>query len=265
MSMSSRRGFALPLVLLLALTAMLSIGLMLSRHSTSHLAVERQVSIYKDHHRHMGIQELIDRWSATTRGSVRDRLGDGGLAFELQLPTGARASVYLEDAQGTALNDLRSGAGRERRYARLLLADLEQFPDAQTEEGKGRLFRPDGPARLSLHTASADVLESLARAVAPGRIGERFIRTLLTERTQAVLTMARVRGIANEARLSSEEIAGFEMMLTTEPTIWRATVRIDSRNGRQTAQGLIEISNEPSSAGRATRFLTWKDLPAEGG
>ncbi len=262
MNKSSRRGFALPLVVIIALVASLTIGMVLMRHGTSHLAVERQINTYRDHHRHMGVQELIDRWLATTRGSIREVLGDGGLAFELNLP-GGTAKVYLEDAQGTALEDLRSVHGPETRFARRLVALLDAAPITRTAEGAALVYRKEGPVRLSVHTARAEVLDAVAQAVAPTGDWERFSREVQQRRSQRELAASDIRGIATEAGLSAEDAAGLEMMLTADPTVWKVTVLLSSVGRREGAEGLIEVSTGPSSMGRATRFLTWRDLARE--
>ena len=53
-------------------------------------------------------------------------------------------------------------------------------------------------------------------------------------------------------------------MFTVEPTLWKVTVLLAGVGRREGAEGLIEVSSEPSSMGRATRFLTWSDLSEEG-
>lgn len=260
----SRRAFALPLVIIVALVASLAIGLVLTRHGTSHIAVERQISTYRNHHRHMGIQELIDRWLATTRGSVRERLGDGGLAFELALPGGTNMRVFLEDGQGTVLEDLRSLHGPETRYARRALTLLDAAPITRTDEGARLVLREHGPARLSVHTARSEVIDAMSQAIAPMGKWERFSRDLQQRRSQKELVAADIRGIANEAGLAGEETAAAELMFTVEPTLWKVTVLLAGVGRREGAEGLIEVSSEPSSMGRATRFLTWNDLSEEG-
>ncbi|MGE3107949.1 MAG: hypothetical protein AB7G11_10655 [Phycisphaerales bacterium] len=253
------RGFALPLVILIALVASLTIGLILMRHGSSHVAVERQIEVYRNHHRHMGVQELIDRWLATTRGSVRERLGDGGLAFELAVP-GSTIRVYLEDAQGAALEDLQSLHGPETRYARRMLSILDASAITSTDEGRSLVFRKEGPGRVSIHTARPEVLDALAQSVAPTGAWERFSREIQQRRSQRELIAGDVRGAGTDAGLSGEEVTGLEMMLTAEPTLWKVTVLLSGTGRREGAQGLIEVASEPSSMGRATRFLTWRDL-----
>ncbi len=259
----SDRAYALPLVVLVALAASLAIGIVLSRHADSHLAVNRQILLYRDHHRQMGMQELVDRWivHVVTRGSVRDQLGDGGLAFELTLPQGARARVYFEDAQGSALDDLRVLHGPEAAYARRLVRLLDDLPASGTEEGRERLFRQYGPARLSVHTVDPVMLEALAQVIAPQGDSRRFARTLIDRRERAAINPGDIRSIAMESGLSAEETVAAELMLTAQPTLWRVTAEITGPGNRQRATGLVEVPAimESSSAGRFAKFLTWKE------
>jgi len=256
------RAYALPLVILVALAASLAIGIVLSRHADSHLAVNRQVLLYRDHHRQMGMQELVDRWfiNVVTRGSVRDQLGDGGLAFELVLPQGARASVYLHDAQGTALEDLRMLRGPEASYARRLVKALDDLPLSGESDRRARLFREFGPAKISVQTAEPAVLETLAQVVVPRAEGRRFARMLVDRRERSDLNPSDVRAIAIEAGLNGDEAFAAEMMLTTQSTLWRVTAQITGPGISQHAEGLVEVPatiENNGSAGRFAKFLTW--------
>ncbi|MBC7771266.1 MAG: hypothetical protein H7210_02105 [Pyrinomonadaceae bacterium] len=262
-SPAAARAYALPLVILVSLGASLAIGIVLSRHADSHLAVNRQVVLYRDHHRQMGMQELVDRWivNVVTRGSVRDQLGDGGLAFELTLPQGTTARVYFDDAQGAALEDLRVLHGPEAAYARRLLRALDQMPQPAIGEGRERVFREFGPAKLSVHTVDLAVLEALAGVIVPSSDSRKFVRTLIDRRARADLAPNDIRAIAMEAGLNSDETAAAEMMLTAQPTLWRVTAEISGGGVQQRAQGLVEVPAimESSSAGRFAKFLSWKE------
>lgn len=256
------RAYALPLVILVALAASLAIGIVLSRHADSHLAVNRQVLLYRDHHRQMGMQELIDRWCVTvvTRGSIRDQLGNGGLAFELVLPNGVTAKIYFEDAQGAALEDLRVLHGPDAAYARRLVKLLDEQPG--TDESLARLYRQFGPAKLSVHTAEPAVLEALAQVIVPqGGDGRRFVHTLIDRRDRSDLNPSDIRAIAIESGLSGDEAAAAEMMLTTQPSLWRVTAEITGQGIRQRAQGIVEVPvvMESSGAGRFAKFQSWKE------
>ncbi len=265
---TDRRAFALPLVILLALVAALATAVILQRQGTGYAAVQRQVDLYHKHHRNMGMQEMIDRWVGTIRGPIAERLGAGGLAFELMLPHGDVTRVFLADGQGTVLNDLSAIKGPEAQYTRRTLEILQdRFGDQNPPEGSGGapLYRDSGPSKISAAGATLEVLEAVAQAVAPESNWQRFVSDLAQRRQEAVLVQSDIRSIALAAGLSQDEAAGLEMMLTADPIVWR--VEVETRNtmnparGRERHGGLIEISREPVSMGQATRFLTWDDLP----
>lgn len=111
-----RRGFALPLVLMVAMVATLAATLILERQGPDRLAVRRQAMTYKDHHRNAGLREMIHQWIATA-GSATDlgsKLDEEGRAFDLVMPGGEVVRVSLFDAQGTVLGELSGVSGRAR-------------------------------------------------------------------------------------------------------------------------------------------------------
>ena len=75
-TITARRAFALPLVVLLLLVGGLTIGLLMERHGISYRAIARHVENYKSHHRAAGVKECILRWLDTARGRVDQSLDD---------------------------------------------------------------------------------------------------------------------------------------------------------------------------------------------
>src|SRR5438046_535513 len=82
----ARRGFALILVIVLAMVGGMAIVILLQRTSVEHLAANRQTKSYADHHRGKGMQEMISRWLNTARGRLLDVVDDDGLAFTMRMP-----------------------------------------------------------------------------------------------------------------------------------------------------------------------------------
>lgn len=264
----ARRAFALPLVILLSLVVSLGIGVILMRSGASNAAVNRQIRVYQQHHRHAGMKEMVDRWLATTHGSVQEQLEADGRAFTLELPRGGRVTVSITDGQGTLMDDLRGLYGPEARYTAIAVDTLrrrmgpEPRPDLET-----LFFRKAGPAPVSINSAPSDVLEAVTTAIIPGRNGERLAREYESRRRTALLTQADIRSIALEMDATNEEAAALEMMLTAAPTVWMVEA-VESVQGRAVARsgGLIEIVSETNAGsttglGSRTRFLTWDDLP----
>lgn len=265
-----RRAFALPMVILLALVATLAIGVILSRTGVSGTAVNQQILIYQQHHRHAGMREMVDRWLATTHGSMQDQLESDGQAFTLELPRGRRVRVLVTDGQGQVLDDLRGLYGPEARYTAMALEFLHRTTNADENPDLAKqLFRKAGPAQVSINSAPPIVIEALTSAIVPGRDGQRLAREYVTRRDRQLLVLADVRSIATEMGVQNEEIAALERMFVATPTVWFVDATL-ATGGRavERSGGLIEIVTDAAAAattgvGSRTRFLTWDDLPLE--
>jgi hypothetical protein len=254
------RAFALPLVILLALIAALATAVVLERQGGSYAAVARQVDSYKRHHRHLGMQEMVDRWLATTRGAVRERLGPDGWAFQLDLPGQETVVVHLFDGQGAALRNTDGLTGAERRFAVLTLRYLEDTPD---DDPLNPIFRDAGPVKVSANSAPLAVLDAIAMAVIgeSGQDARRFVRELDKKRAEGVLGPNDIRGIGQQLELSQEVLAGLDLMLAPDPIVWRV-IADDTGPGFATrVGGLVQISQEPAGLGLSNKFLTWEELP----
>ena len=263
----SRRAFALPLVLLLALVASLGIAVILNRAGVAGTAVDSQIRVYQRHHRHAGMKEMVDRWLATTHGSLQEQLEADGQAFVIELPRNRRIRVVISDGQGTVLDDLRGLYGSEARYTAMALDFLHRNFDTEDPDIAARLVRKAGPAAVSINAAPPEILEAITTAILPGREGQRIAQDYLNRRINAFLSKADIRSIAIQNGAANEDAAALEKMFVATPTVWMVDAvttsagRIVERSG-----GLIEIVTDADAGsnvnvGARTRFLTWQDLP----
>lgn len=263
----SRRGFALPLVLLLALVASLGVAVILNRSGVSGAAVNQQLKVYQRHHTHAGMKEMVDRWLATTHGSLQEQLESDGQAFIIELPRNRRIRVVITDGQGTLLDDLRGLYGAEASFTGIAVDTVRRAVDTNDPAVAAACFRTAGPAAISVNSAIPEVLEAMATAVLPGRDGQRLAQEYLTRRERALIAQAEIRSIALEANATNEDADALERMFVAVPTVWRVEAtafegsRVVERSG-----GLIEIVTDPDGGstvgvGSRTRFLTWDDLP----
>jgi hypothetical protein len=257
------------MVILLALVATIAIAVILSRTGVSGTAVNQQVLLYQRHHLHAGMREMVDRWLATTHGSLQDQLESDGQAFTIELPRGQRVRVSVTDGQGTVLDDLRGLYGPEARYTAMALDYLRRTTNVDADPDLGAaLFRKAGPAQISINSAPPLVVEALTLAIVPGREGQRLAQEYINRRNRQLLVLADVRTIAADMGIHAEEIASLERMFVAAPTVWFVDAVMFS-GGRASARsgGLIEIVTDPNSAttgvGSRTRFLTWEDIPLE--
>ncbi len=260
----SRRGFALPLVVLLAFIASLSLVVLLERRAVSHRTVQRQVQAYTGHHRAAGLKECVNRWLSTTRVRGQESLSETGRAFRLVLPSAEAIDVRFEDGQGAAMIDETNLGGDRRRIVRRMREYLEQLPPELTH----RATRNVGPAEISIRSAPAIVIEALVVAmVDEPRRQQRVVEAILSRRNAGVLTREELPRALSDAGLKDEERDLMLAMLVEAPTLWRVVADITDARGYVLSRsgGLMEWRPEARSDqfSQTGMFLTWEDLPLE--
>jgi hypothetical protein len=259
----TRRGFALPLVVLLTLIASLSLVLLLERRAVAHRTVQRQVQTYSAHHRAAGIQETITQWLGTTRVRGRESLSDTGLAFRLVLPGGEEIRVGMEDGQGAALIDETNLTAERRTIVRRMREYLAQQPPELTD----RATRAVGPAEISIRAAPAIVIDALVVAIVDPDRQERAVEAILSRRNAGLLTREELPRALTDVGVTDEERDLILSMLVESPSVWQIVAEIADSRGRRLSRsgGLMEWRPEARSdvSGHAGMFLTWEDLPVE--
>jgi len=271
----TRRGFALPVVVLLGVVATLVSLVLLERHANSHLATERQIDSYYEHHARQGIKELIDQWLLTTGGNVGDKLLDGGLAFEVVIGGGRTVRVWMEDGQGSLLRRP-AGSGRAFEAARAAAATIalamgEDPADnsrgrearERDREGKNDLrdferpkLRDAGPLTVSALSVDFDVLVVIAEAAGAGETSTMIAGDIIIEREDGQLTPTDITKACDHAGVPAATRAVIGQLLTTTPTLWRVVAESDE--GRWT--GLIEQASRGgglAGSGSST-LLEWE-------
>jgi len=263
-AMRSRRGFALPLVVLLTFVASISLVLILERRTVAHRTVQRQIQVYTGHHRAAGIKECVGRWLTTTRVRGQQSLSETGRAFRMALPSGEGIDVRFEDGQGTALTD-DTNLGIERKLiVRRMREYLAQLPPELTY----RATRGFGPPEISIRSAPAIVIEALVIAVVeqPSR-QERAVEAILSRRNAGLLSREELPRALSDVGLSDEERDLMLGMLVDAPTLWYVVADITDSRGVLLSRsgGLMEWRPEARSEQftQTGMFLTWEDLPVE--
>lgn len=260
------RGFALPLVILLTLVVGLGVAVLFQRHGVAALAARRQADDYIHRHAGLGMRELISRWLTTVRGKLQESLDSDGFAFSLALPDGGRVDVTIEDAQGTILSRTDDLTGRRREIVELMNYTLKPLAPELREQ----LTRQHGPSEISIESARPEVLLALASAIAGPDAADDVMRSLTQRRDDQApgrtLTMDQIARALSEARMEPPQIAEFQAMLTTTPTLWLAIAEVKGSGGRvlERAGGLIEINSERIDPfNQNGPFLTWDLMPLE--
>lgn len=277
---ASDRGFALPLVVLVALVSSLAVTVLLAQHSTGHLAMARHVRDYRSHHQGSGLREVVSRWVSTVHSTVGESIDGDGRAFDLEMPDSGTISVYMRDGQGTCLRDATTVTGRRREIVESMIEllttyaneqaanDLAANDPAQTKRAP-ELFRPAGPAQISLTGASREVLLALCLSILPdARKGDDAMR-LLERRSQDRTEKMPVKKAMEDLRakgIEPEAIREFEAMLVDRPTLWLVQADSIGKDGKlfERNGGLFEASpGRQETYNQNAGFLTWDVLPLE--
>ena len=269
---SHRRGFAIAMVIVLMTVVGLGIGLAMTRFSVQSKTVARQVSGYQAHHLGRGLQEATGAWLRQQNGrNLLEVLEpETGHAMDILLDDGSTVSVYLLDAQGSALSNLSGRTDRQIEDGGALLRNLSlNTTDAQYLQ----LTRPFGPTTVSVHSASPLVLDAGARVVAP-QLADRFLAELeLLRNTTEQISRTDLTRSANAAGLSTNQRSAALRLFATDIELW--AVIIEVRAGRGASQGRlisryggitrIRTNNRSASSNEVElgAFITWKEIQSD--
>lgn len=162
--MSARRGFALPLVLLVTLVATVMLTLMLTRHNTQSLAVQRDLDRYATHHISKGVEEVVNNWMRTFgTKSMPEMLDEGGLGLVLAPDDGAAVQISFFDAQGAVLTDLAGLPAKSREQALDILARVRGLRGQRDRYGRP-YTRKFGPVAVSANSAPEPILRAVVES-----------------------------------------------------------------------------------------------------
>jgi hypothetical protein len=265
---TSRRAFALPMVMLLALIGVIVITSMLTRYESQNRFVHRHRMRYVEHHTQRGVQEMVGTWLDLVRGGpLGEIVQEDGLAFTLDMERGRRMEVYVHDGQGSLLMDMNAMNDRERQVIEGALEELRQDgPIDRVNE----LTRSRGPAAVSVLAAPPEVLRAiLIAADIEGDTADRVVDDLIREREQVAMTQPDLLRLLGATGITPESRGLASAVLTVQPTLFAIETRVyDQRRGPMTAhyQGLVEVESRSgrgiaqSSFKPAGPFLSWEVL-----
>jgi hypothetical protein len=283
---------------MLALVGGLAVVLLLNRHGTSHRAVARQIDSYRDHHRSAGVKECVLRWIDTARNRVEESLAADGHAFTMNIrgeggAGGGSVRVSLVDAQGALLSETSTISGRRREIvesAKFLIEAVPPEARGGGESGSDPVFRPAGPAEISINSAPELVVRAVCLAVVdePPK-AQQAAAAILRERTRVgvpplpldasgrrlpdevlgtldpTARMAQgdvMKALANVPITDKErrEIAG---MFVAKPSLYRCVAETRDASGRlldRSAGLYLMEEGRAETFKQGGAFLTWESL-----
>lgn len=241
---ASRRGFALPLVVLIALVSSLVVAVMLDRSNIQARTVKRQLDGYRDDHFAKGMQEAIDSWmkSVATK-PMADLLEEDGHAMDLELADGVILKLYVFDAQGSVLTDfgmlqgdsITDAQGVAMAYSGISVEELQKASKAIAETEKvhaaGRytpvtLTRRYGSPAVSVNSAPDPVLAAVANFAGGGDLVAELLESVNAARSAAPLGATELADLIAKIQTEPEIRAVLQRLLTAQPTFWQIEARL---------------------------------------
>lgn len=267
----TRRGFALPLVVLASVAVGLFVSVLVSRQSVQSLGVQRQIEAYQNHHAGRGIQQAVSAWLRTqSGGEVLDNVGDDGHALDMILPDGSILAIFIEDGQGLPLFDLSGLNDEDTADGQAILDAYLASLGTDAVEDWTRVF---GPLAVSANAADARTMRAVAGTIVEPALVDRFVKNVLEARAdRGLLSRQAVTQAAISADIDTEPRNRLNELLTTTPSLWVVTAELRNReNGPVLARysGLAElrIRGQGASGGVAmsqgAMFFSWNEASVD--
>jgi hypothetical protein len=251
-----RRGFALPLVILLALVGGIMVAVMIDRQVAQALTTQRQYESYQFAHATRGVGEAIDAWIRSNQGKpIADALDVDGWAFDLAAQGGGAVKVFLFDGQGLALADLSGLRGEVADSGFEILRALRELHPAEAS----RLIRREGPLAVSVNAAPPQVLEAVVDSVLVGQGTRDVVAEIAAQRGGTrVIDDEKLARIIGDSTAPAELKSRLSGLLTASPILWRVEAQAFSRatgtrGPRYRAWAVISRVPQRAAAGTADR------------
>ncbi len=271
---ASRRAFALPVVIVLALVAGILAAVVLERQAMQRQVVAREVASYQDTHFERGVREVVGQWTDTLFGqSIESLLEDDGHALDIERPDGSVLSIYLFDGQGTALSEPSGMNEQESEDAAGVLRELKKsLGGRKARRDYDEFFRPVGPPGVSVALAPREILEAIGQYAKGGKSAKKFADSLLEARRGGEVAESDLNTAFSAGDLSVEERAVARRLLVLKPELWNTVVDVyePRREGLVLARrygGRFQAASQSAQRGSTMvsmgKFLTWESLPIE--
>lgn len=249
-----RRGFTLPVVVLMAMIVALLLGAAFSRQSVQQLTVKRQLAEYRRHHEMFGVRAIVRRWLngafdklPQVLADTQGRRGLEDFAYGFVLPSGATVRVYISDGQGAV------GTNPEGLPEAVKLSHQELLD--RLPLGVAGLRRAIGPAQVSINSAPRDVLEAIVKDDGP-----RFADRVMDARAKRQLDREQIDRILDIVGVSSEEKLTVLGLLAFQPSLWRLDVLMADEQGERVFRMLTD-----RPGGQQLRVHEWVEVPIADG
>jgi type II secretory pathway component PulK len=255
-------GYALAIVMLLAIVAGLAVATLMGRQSETRLSVQRQVTGYESHHWQQGLRELIQFWLTVMKRAEGSKLSEATVGFDMELRDGYIVEIRLIDGQSQLLRSMDFSASGTPNPMDVACDNMFARGLASRET-----MRLRGPAKVSIHTAPRIVLEELVRAVAPSASASRFADMIVERRAERDLSEQDILEAATSSEVPEGDRAKLKSMFTIEASFWRIEATLKDRSGETVMKqgGLANgmIKSGLLGTNNSWSIITWGIAPPD--
>lgn len=219
-----RRGFALPMVLMLLLISGMTIVVIMQRQTAQSRLVEEMIADYQTHHAAFGVRSIVRKWLVNKRGKdLSEFAAKMDVSYRFILPNDLFVSIWVLDGQGIpAVAPTDIGAAN--------LAYYREIVDRVRAKHDGSL-RTRGSALLSIASAPRYVLEAL---VEDEEQGQRLAERIIAARERKPIERDELMNQLRRSGLADDEIARIIAISTFDPVLWRVNVMSEDRAHKAT-------------------------------
>lgn len=207
-------GFIFVIVLIFLVTSTIITAAALRRAGMQALIAEDQFNSYLRHHELQGVRSIADVWLLRNDAGDLEKNANTGEPVTRQLVEDTIYRIYVQDGQGTVLNNLVGISGSVPQT--WLVEMLSRLPPDRPD-----LTRAVGPWQLSIRSAPDEVLEAMSGGDPALAIALRKARDEGVTDANALINMLQEAGADV---LAAQAIA---RNISYKPSLWRIDIEVE--------------------------------------
>lgn len=207
-------GYVFLIVLVFLVISTIITAAALRRAGMQALIAEDQFQSYLRHHELQGVRAIADVWLLRNDAADLEKNANTGEPVTKQLVEDTLYRIYIQDGQGTVLNNLVGISGSVPQT--WLVEMLSRLPQDRPD-----LTRAVGPWQLSLRSAPDEVLEAMAGGDPALAIA------LRNARDDGVNDPAKLIEALQEAGADVLAAQAIARNVTFKPTLWRIDIEVE--------------------------------------
>lgn len=212
------RGYVFLIVLIFLVISSIITAAALRRAGMQAMIAEDQFQSYLRHHELQGVRAIADVWLLRNDAADLEKNANTGEPVTKQLVEDTLYRIYIQDGQGTVLNNLVGITGSVPQT--WLIEMLSRLPPDRPD-----LTRAVGPWQLSLRTAPDEVLEAMSGGDPALAIA------LRNARDEGVNDAAKLIEALQEAGADVLAAQAIARNVTFKPTLWRIDIEVEGPTG----------------------------------